>query len=199
MTYPKSVAISAEVLGCAANPISVLNALRVITARGGPVDFEHVVCLDPTFIEYGDNLIIQPFTVLSGRIVIGSNVKIGPQCFLRGPLFIGDNVMIGTGVEISRSILLNDCKVPHQNIVLDSIVGERTHIAGGVFTANVRIDNKGILCESEQTNRLGAIIGNDVKIGVGVQLLPGCVVHDGQTILGPCVVTQTSVRKFKLR
>lgn len=196
MKFPDSVRLAAERLHCEPHPVSILEALRSLEVEGGPVDFEHVACLEPTQIQHGENLSIQPFTVLTGPIFFGNNVRVGPHCFLRGPLYIDDNVTIGCGVEVTRSVLLDGCLVPHKNVLPDCIIGARSNLAGFTVTPNFKFNGKDVRCGDRQIDKMGCVIGNDVKIAVGVFLMPGSIIPDGETVYGPSVVMRNEVREF---
>ncbi len=61
----------------------------------------------------------------------------------------------------------------------DSILGEHCNLGAGTITANLRHDDKNIKVttqgkrEDSGRRKLGVIMGNQVKTGIGVNILPG--------------------------
>ena len=180
MKFPTSIKTISEKFKCEPHPIDILEHLCDMQNNGGSLS--DVVCLEGTNVICGDNLSIQPFTVLSGPIFFGNNVRVGPHCFLRGPLYIEDDVGIGCGVEVCRSVLLRDCKLTHKCVVVDSIIGECAWLAGGVLATNKKFNNRDVLCDGKTVSKLGCVLGNNARIAAGVVLMPGCVVQDGEVV-----------------
>ena len=58
--------------------------------------------------------------------------------------------------------------VPFQ-LYWDSIIGNNCGFGAGAICANLRLDEKKI----EETNKLGAILGDNIRIGVNTSLMPG--------------------------
>lgn len=125
---------------------------------------------------------------IEGNVFIGKGSEVRKGAVLRGPVVIGENCVIGHNVEVVRSIVLDNAKIPHLNYVGDSIIGQRVNMGAGSICANVRLDKKEIsLFGDVMTGRkkLGAIIGDDAAIGCNAVLNPGSVVLPG-TFVEPC-------------
>lgn len=127
---------------------------------------------------------ILPGVVVEGEVVIGARCTLGPHCYLRGPIVIGDECRVGQAVEIKNTIVGNGSTIPHLSYIGDSIIGDNVNIAAGCITANLLHSggtvrsflglshSKGDLIDSGR-RKLGAVIGNNVRLGIGTLILPG--------------------------
>jgi bifunctional UDP-N-acetylglucosamine pyrophosphorylase/glucosamine-1-phosphate N-acetyltransferase len=96
---------------------------------------------------------IHPFTMLRGatRVAaaaevgphavaidaeIGPGATVGPFCYLRPGTVLGPRAKAGAFVEIKKSIIGQDTKVPHLSYIGDAEIGEGTNIGAGSITAN---------------------------------------------------------------
>lgn len=142
----------------------------------------------PTAIIEGDVLIGHGTVIGTGAIVRGPTI-IGANCFIGPSLvrsaLVGDGCVIGYACEVARSVLLNGVKLAHLSYVGDTIIGNRVNVGGGTFFANVKLNGSEVLvtvgkqrCPTGVT-RLGALIGDDCKIGAGCVLNPGAVLGKG--------------------
>jgi len=136
---------------------------------------------------------------IKGEVYIGENVKIFEGALIKGPCYIGDNCIVGNNAlvrdytsleknclvgafaEITRCIL-QDGSHTHSGYFGDSILGKNCMIGAGTVTANIRIDRGEIYSEvkgrriNTGLKKLGAVVGDDTKIGVNVSLMPGVLV-----------------------
>ncbi|MEM5829033.1 MAG: sugar phosphate nucleotidyltransferase [Candidatus Aenigmatarchaeota archaeon] len=144
---------------------------------------------------------------IEGNVFIGKNTKIYENATVRGPCYIGDNCIIGNNAlireyciiennctigansELARSILQEQVSI-HSGFVGDSIIGRNTSIGAGIITANKRLDRNEIyaIVKGEKVNTkltsLGAIIGENVKIGIRAGIMPGAMIGNN-AIIGP--------------
>ena len=171
-----------------------------------------VTIVDPgsTFIDagvsIGQDTVIEPFTVLRGRTVIGAECRIGPHVYIEdatvgdrsdcGPFAklrpgtaVAEDVHIGSFAELVRSRVGRGSRVPHVSYLGDTDLGEDANIGAGTITANFDGTNK---------NRTeigdGAFVGVDtmlvapVRLGKGARTGAGSVVTkdvpDGATAVG---------------
>jgi len=91
-----------------------------------------------------------------------------------------------------------ETKIPHLSYVGDSILGEGCSLGAGTITANLRFDNakvkskvRGALVASNR-RKLGAILGDKVKTGINVSILPGVKIGSGAW-LGPGAIVEKDV------
>ncbi len=146
----------------------------------------------------------------SGPVYIGDGATIGHCAHIVGPAYIGEHVFIGdfslvrassfekgssVGVhsDVTRSIICEHSTM-HNGFLGDSIVGRNVRIGAGLITSNKRMDRKNIQVVVKDaridcgTNALGTVIGDEAKIGIRVNIMPGkfigcrSVIYPGQTI-----------------
>jgi len=166
----------------------------------GIVEDGAVVKGEVTIVE---GTIVRSGAYIEGPVFIDRESVIGPNCYIRAYTSIGKRVKIGNAVEIKNSIIMDDTNVGHLSYVGDSIIGQRSNFGAGTITANLRHDNNSIFVtvKGERTNsgrrKLGAIIGDDVKTGIGTSISPGIVLHQGaQTGIG--VIIERDIAPHKL-
>ncbi len=130
-------------------------------------------------VQIGEGTIVKSGSYIENNVIIGKNCKIGPNCYIRGSTSIGDNCHIGNGTEIKNSIFFENSNAPHLNYVGDSIIGSNCNLAAGTIIANLRHDNKNVLVNVKnklvdtKRRKFGAIIGDNVKTGIGTLIYPG--------------------------
>ena len=150
-----------------------------------------------------EGTIIKSGAYIEGPVFIGRESIIGPNCYIRPHTSLGKKVKIGNAVEIKNSIIMDGTNVGHLSYVGDSIIGQRSNFGAGTITANLRHDNNSIFVtvKGERINsgrrKLGAIIGDDVKTGIGTTISSGIVLHQGsQTGVG--VIVERDIAPHKL-
>ncbi len=150
-----------------------------------------------------EGTIIKSGAYIEGPVFIGRESVIGPNCYIRPHTSLGQKVKIGNAVEIKNSIIMDGTNIGHLSYVGDSIIGQRSNFGAGTITANLRHDNRSIFVtvRGERTNsgrrKLGAIIGDDVKTGIGTSISPGIVLHQGsQTGVGVIVKRDIAPQKL---
>ncbi len=130
-------------------------------------------------IHVAKNAKIRSGTYIEGVVFIDEGADIGPNCYIRSNTYIGKMVRIGNACEIKNSILYNNTHAAHLSYVGDSILGENCNLGAGTITANLRHDGKKIKMtikgkrENTGKRKLGVVMGDDVKTGIGVNILPG--------------------------
>jgi len=150
--------------------------------------------------------------IINGDVIIGENVKIFDGAVVTGPCYIGDDSIIGTnalvreshlgekcvigfGTEVARSFLCGNVWT-HTNYIGDSLIGNDVSFGSGGVCANLRLDEKNIIVEIEgnkvdtKTNKFGAVIGNNVRVGVNTSIMPGIKIGSGSFIGAGLVVAQ---------
>lgn len=151
--------------------------------------------LDPEIYEQkGKNIWIAksaeifPTAFIKGPVIIGENSEIRHCAFIRGNALIGNNVVVGNSTELKNVILFNNVQVPHYNYVGDSILGYKAHMGAGSITSNVKSDKKLVVVKNGKEmietglKKFGAMIGDNVEVGCGSVLNPGCIVGKNTNI-----------------
>ena len=143
---------------------------------------------------------IHPTAVIEGHVIIDANAKVDANAVIKGPAYIGANTIIGVGSFIRSSFIEHDCVIGYNSEVTrsviqeyttthtcflgDSIVGKKVWLGHGVVTANLRFDQKPI----QGRQKLGVIIGDNTKVGIGVTFMPGVKVGANATIMPSTII-----------
>lgn len=148
----------------------------------------------------GDNVEIRPGSYIEHPVAIGDGSIIGPNCYIRKYSSIGKNCKVGNAVEIKNSIIMDNSFVSHLSYVGDSVVGSNCNIGAGTIFANLRLDDKHItmVIKNEKTDsgrrKLGAFVGDNVKFGVNVTLMPGKKIWP-DLLIPPCIMIKDDLEK----
>jgi len=132
------------------------------------------------------NTVVRSGSYIIGPVIIGRNCDIGPNCCIRASTSIGDNCHIGTAVEVKNSIVMKGSKIPHHNYIGDSVIGEDCNLGAGTKIANLKLDKRNVVIAGVDTKRrkLGAIIGDNVEVGINASINVGCMIGNNAQI-GP--------------
>ena len=130
----------------------------------------------PCVIE--DEVIIDDYCKIIGPSYIGKGSFIGMNSLVRN-CAIGEETQIGFNCELATSYFAGHDKISHQNVILDSIIGENVWFGGYTATTNILPDRKNIKYKVDDvlvdtgTNQFGAVVGNNCAVGASVIVLPG--------------------------
>ena len=122
---------------------------------------------------------LRPGAVIEEPVSIAEGSVIGPNCYVRKYSSIGKNCKIGQAVEVKNSIVMDNSFVSHLAYVGDSIIGRNCNVGGGTLFANLRLDDKNVKMEvngvrvDSGRRKLGAVVGDNVKLGARVTIMPG--------------------------
>ena len=129
----------------------------------------------------GPNCVIRdsdlgPGTLVHANSIIvesssGRNCEIGPFARIRPGTKLANSVKIGNFVEIKKCDIDDGSKVNHLSYIGDATIGAQVNIGAGTIT-----------CNYDGANKHRTIIGNDVFVGSGVNLVAPIQVGDGATI-----------------
>ncbi len=130
-------------------------------------------------VHVGPKVHVRSGAYIIGPAFIDEGSTIGPNCFIRPSTFVGKHCRIGNAVEIKNSIILDHTNVGHLSYVGDSYIGKNCNFGAGTKVANLRLDsgmvNMIVKNKKMSTGRkkLGIFMGNNVKTGINVSLMPG--------------------------
>jgi len=146
-------------------------------------------------VSLGDNVRVGAYSVIRNAIIaqgtqiapyshidnseVGANCHIGPYARLRPGTKLHDGAHIGNFVEIKNSEIGQGSKANHLSYIGDSTVGSRVNIGAGAIT-----------CNYDGANKYRTIIGDDVFIGSGTQLVAPVTVGKGATIGAGSTITK---------
>jgi len=161
----------------------------------GEVD-EHATLIGS--VQVGPGTKILGGAYIQGPVIIGKGCEIVTNCRIRPSTYIGDKCKIWNGSEVKNSIFMEGSRAPHINYVGDSILGERVNLGAGTKIANLRLDGgpvsvtlKGKTVDTG-LRKLGAIIGDDVKIGINASIDAGTIVGE-ETFIGMGAVVRGTI------
>lgn len=140
-------------------------------------------------VSIGRNTVVRANSYIAGPAAIGEGCEIGPNCYIRPGTSIGDGCHIGSAVEIKRSVIVRNTKIPHHNYVGDSVIGEGCNFGAGTKVANLRLDKNNVSAAGIDTggHKLGAIVGDGVQTGINACLDVGSMIGS-HTYIGPGAV-----------
>jgi len=140
-------------------------------------------------------------SVIEGNVYIGAGSYVGPHAYIRGTTSIGKNCGIGDSTTIKNSIIFDHVNAKHLTYIGDSIIGSNCNFGAATQIANYRFDAghiKAVVNDvviDTKRNKLGAIIGDNVKMGVLTSVMPGKIIGDGCWVDAGTVVKENIERK----
>lgn len=170
---------------CRINPMIRLIANKTMVSASAVIE-DNVTVKGPVVI--CNNVRIRSGSYIVGPALIGDNSLIGPNCFLNGNLVIGPDAKITQGAELKNALLKRNVAMYHFSYIGDSLIGENVNVAAGVITAVQRFDKADIRLHLSSSkletscSKYGAIIGDNVQLGVGTIILPGRTIAPGATV-----------------
>lgn len=168
---------------------------RISTSISGDVE-DGVRISGPVIL--GKDGVIRAGSIVEGPAFIGEGSKVGPNAYVRRFTFLDRDVRIGNACEVKNSIVMEGTKIPHLSYVGDSIIGCNCNIGAGTMVANLRFDEAFITATvkgeriSTGERKFGAVIGDNVRTGVNVSVMPGVKIGYGSWI-GPGTVVSRDV------
>jgi bifunctional UDP-N-acetylglucosamine pyrophosphorylase/glucosamine-1-phosphate N-acetyltransferase len=135
----------------------------------------------------GDNSIILPFTCINGS-KIEKNCTIGPSARIRPQSVISNNSRIGNFVEIKSSVIGKNSKINHLSYIGDAKIGQNVNIGAGTIT-----------CNYDGKKKHKTVIGNNVFVGSGVQLVaPIRIGHNSKIGAGSTINIDVAKNKLAI-
>jgi bifunctional UDP-N-acetylglucosamine pyrophosphorylase/glucosamine-1-phosphate N-acetyltransferase len=202
------------------------NKIEVVNYRGAwcPIKYPwHLLTAAAYFLAESEGAIsksaqISERAVLEGKVILADGVKILENAVIRGPAYIGEETIIGNnvlirdhchigahcvigyGTEIKHSYIGDNCWF-HKNFIGDSVIGNNCLLGAGTILANFRFDEAEVQVGEEKvgtgSNKFGAIIGDNCKIGINASILPGVKIGPN-SIVGPNVCLTQNLAANKM-
>jgi bifunctional UDP-N-acetylglucosamine pyrophosphorylase/glucosamine-1-phosphate N-acetyltransferase len=132
---------------------------------------------------------------VEGPVFIDDAADVGPNCFIRAYTSIGKRARVGNACEVKNSVIMDGAHVGHLSYVGDSILGEKCNLGAGTITANLRFDDGHVKMMIKDKvldtgrRKLGVVLGDNVKTGVGALLMPGVKVGNDSWV-GPGLILE---------
>jgi bifunctional UDP-N-acetylglucosamine pyrophosphorylase/glucosamine-1-phosphate N-acetyltransferase len=141
---------------------------------------------------------------IEGNVYIGEGAHVGPHAYIRGTTSVGRKCDIGDSTTLKNAILFDHVNAKHLTYIGDSIIGSRCNFGAATQIANYRFDAGSIkavvndVVIDTKRNKLGAIIGDNTKMGVLCAVMPGKIIGDGCWIDASVVVKENVERNTHL-
>ncbi|MHA1138330.1 MAG: bifunctional sugar-1-phosphate nucleotidylyltransferase/acetyltransferase [Candidatus Thorarchaeota archaeon] len=185
-------------------PWDILNANRIVMdrqLRGKGSFIAESADIHPTVVIEGsvyidEGSIIRPYTTLKGPLYIGKQVYIGNNSLIRDYCSLCDGVRIGYAVEMRNSMVFERVNVGRMTYLADSLIGADTCIEAGAQLWNWRPGSDPLFLSSDAetvqipSRKFGAIIGDNVVIGVNSSIYPAIRIGENSIISAGCVVNE---------
>jgi NDP-sugar pyrophosphorylase family protein len=148
----------------------------------------------------GEGVQIMDHVKIIGPVYIGAGTIIGSHSMIRESM-IGEHCVIGFNTDIARSYIGNHCWF-HKNYIGDSVLSDNVCMGAGAVLANFRLDEKNIQSPigsstiNTQRNKLGSMIGANVRIGVNASIMPGIKIGKN-TFVGAGVILTEDLKENK--
>ncbi len=140
----------------------------------------------PVHIEAGAE--IKSGAVLIGPCYVGRDCYVGNNSLIRTYTSLGAGSTVGYGVELKNSVLFGHSDIGRLSFIGDSVLGEGVDTGSNTVTINERLDHGAIDVElageviATGRNKVGAFIGDGVKIGAGNTLASGTILEAGAVV-----------------
>jgi bifunctional UDP-N-acetylglucosamine pyrophosphorylase/glucosamine-1-phosphate N-acetyltransferase len=121
-------------------------------------------------VDIGENVSILANTVIEGAM-IEQGARVGPFARIRPNTTIATQAKVGNFVEVKSAVIGEYSKVNHLSYVGDSKIASRVNFGAGSIT-----------CNYDGANKHQTIIGDNVSIGAGCQLIAPVTVAANATI-----------------
>ena len=138
-----------------------------------------------------------PVKKFTKDIWVGKDVDIDPEAIIKGPVFIGNYVRVKKGAEIAEfSIIGDSCVIEENASVKRSIVLNNTFIGPKCELRGSIIGKRCVLQEDVSVYE-GAVIGDDCRIGTGVEIPAGIrvwpdkIIEEGAKLTSDLIWGQT--------
>lgn len=149
--------------------------------------------------------ILEPGVLIKSGALVGEGAELRQGAYLRGDAIIAGGAIVGHVSEVKNSVVFAGAEAGHFAYVGDSILGRHVNLGAGTKLANLplrtpkqkagdapysvtlSVDGSSL---DTGLRKLGAILGDDVKIGCNTVTSPG-------TLVGPrtWIYSTTTVRK----
>jgi len=126
----------------------------------------------------GPGTVINAYSIVDGADV-GAGCRVGPYGRLRPGARLGSQVQIGNFVEVKASQIGDGCRINHHSFIGDATLGARVTIGAGSIT-----------CNHDGTGTQPTVIGADVTVGSGCQLVAPVTIAAGATVGAGSTITE---------
>ncbi len=150
-------------------------------------------CIDPYVVWHAEE----------GMIVVEKDARVRAFSIIDGPTYIGERSLIDSGRLREGTVIRTQCKIGgevewsviesysnkhHEGFLGHSYVGSWVNIGAMATTSDLKNNYRPITIQRREgkldtrTNKFGSLLGDFVKIGIGVMLNTGTVIEPGANI-----------------
>ncbi|OYT27074.1 MAG: glucose-1-phosphate thymidylyltransferase [Candidatus Altiarchaeales archaeon ex4484_96] len=172
----------------------ILDELKLKVEKGAVIE-ENTVLKGQVHV--GKDTIVKSGAYIEGPVYIGRECLIGPNCYIRPYSLLLDKTKIGNAVELKNTIVMSKTNICHLSYIGDSVLGEDCNLGAGTKVANLRFDYGDVRMEIKNKltpsgrKKLGCIMGDRVKTGINVSILPGRLIYPDAYVEAGSVVRNT--------
>src|SRR5690625_1065034 len=123
----------------------------------------------------GKSAVIKQSVVMGSQI--GDDTVVGPYAYIRPESKIGNQVKVGHFVELKKSIIGENSKIPHLSYIGDAEIGRNVNVGCGTITVNYDGKDKHITKIEDD-----AFIGSNANLVAPVSIGKNAFVAAGSTI-----------------
>ncbi|MDO8056566.1 MAG: hypothetical protein Q6361_06870, partial [Candidatus Hermodarchaeota archaeon] len=112
-------------------------------------------------------------------VYLGPDTVVGNNCLIRDHTILDEQASVGFSCEVRNTVMMPHSQVGHLAFVGDSILGYGADLGASVVLSNYRFDGAEVQVMlrdklvSTHTDKFGAVLGDQSKIGCGAIVLPG--------------------------
>ncbi|MCL2846521.1 MAG: hypothetical protein FWE38_02405 [Firmicutes bacterium] len=163
------LADATQIMQARINGGHLANGVRFIDTSNVHIGAE--VVLEP-------GVMIEPSTIISGKVHVKSGSRIGPFATVRSGTRIGRNCRIGNFVEIKNSIIGDGTKIAHHAYVGDAQIGVDCNVGCGV-----------VFCNFDGKQKHKTVVGDRVFLGSNVNLVAPLLIDDDAIVAAGSTIT----------
>jgi NDP-sugar pyrophosphorylase family protein len=143
---------------------------------------------------------IEQGVIFKGTVIVSENCFVGANAYLRRPIFMSNSVKVGPSSEIKQSLIFDNSAIAHFNYIGNSIIGENINFEAGSVCANYfneKFDKRIFVNHNNQiidtkTEKFGALVGDNSKIGANAVLSPGTILEKNSIVKRLELIEQTN-------
>jgi len=126
-------------------------------------------------VSVGKDTTIYSGCYIVGPVIVGEGCEIGPNACIFPSTTIGNNSVIHPFSQVRNSVIMDDVHIGSNSFVKNSIIGRGSTIENNFSnidgTSTIEIEG-----EFKKLEKIGAMIGEDCKIGSNVVIGPGKII-----------------------
>lgn len=170
-----------------------------------------ITCLIDEEVEFGENVLIRPNTIITGRCKIGDNAVLGPNTEIINSSIgnntkvhhsliidskIGENVTIGPFAHLRNNTIVGDdvrvgnyVEIKNSIIDKDTKISHLSYIGDSEIKENVNIGAGVITANYDGKNKNKTTIGKNSFIGSNSTLIAPLIIEDNSIVAAGSTIT----------